>query len=108
MDRQGLKFLKETLRASKLFALNTQELNYTATLDEEPEADVPNSRSNNQPSQKVEATKNIQIKKVSKPDLQKKPATAKLPARNVDNRNDLGQKIHKKLESLNIKTGKKP
>lgn len=58
--------------------------------------------------QKIEVNKNIQIKKVSKPEIQKKPATAKAQVRSVDNRNDLGQKIHKKLESLNIKTGKKP
>lgn len=37
LDRQGLKFLKETLRASKIFGLNTQELGNSQPLEEEIE-----------------------------------------------------------------------
>ena len=47
------------------------------------------------------------MKKVSKVDSQKKPATSQKGTRNAE-KGDLGDKINKKLESLNIKTvGKK-
>ncbi len=46
------------------------------------------------------------IKKVTKAQQQKKPATALKATRN-DTKRNLGDNIHKKLQSMNIKSGKK-
>ena len=54
---------------------------------------------------KVESGKNIHIKKTVKVDVNKKPGTAQKGGR-VEGKSELGAKINKKLESLNIKTGK--
>ena len=105
--------MKETLRASKLFALNTQELtNHGYNYEEESVESSSGAKKGEEArkgeeGRKVEA-KNIIVKKVSKVDSgQKKPATAQKGTRNTE-KGDLGEKINKKLESLNIKTaGKK-
>ena len=58
------------------------------------------------PPKKNNLNKNIGGKKAGKTVEQKKPQTSQKHARN-ESKNDLGEKIHKRLESLNIKTGKK-
>ena len=108
LDRQGLKFLKETLRASKLFAINTQELVASHGYNEVEESgsvEVVVASEKKTEVKKIEPVKNIHVKKVAKHEV-KKPGTSQKAVRNSE-KGDLGDKINKKLESLNIKTGKK-
>jgi hypothetical protein len=105
LDRQGLKFLKETLRASKLFGLNTQELNHSHPIVESSIEEAVIEKKQPAPK-KIETTKNMHVKKPTKVEQQKKPATSQ-KQRQPEAKGELGDKINKKLESLNIKTSKR-
>lgn len=55
---------------------------------------------------KIEPVKGAHSKKGSKVESDKKPSTAQKATR-PESKKDLGDKINKKLESLNIKTAKR-